>query len=102
MIIFPTFPQQQVMDPETLRPGAIGAKLSRTTGASPNVTPGETQEQCRHQLFHCDAAIVATQDVNLDTHLQTVRKTGRSNSMKQDTNGCESIHIDVDNVQLMI
>ena len=70
MIIFLTIPQQQVMAPETLQPGAIGAESSRMTGASNNAPPGETQQQRRHQLVHRDAAIVATEYVTQDAHSQ--------------------------------
>jgi len=48
VIIFLTIPQQQVMAPEIVQPGAIEAELSRTTGASNNAPPGETQQQRRH------------------------------------------------------
>jgi len=44
MIIILTFPQQQVMAQNTLQPGAIGAELSRTTGAASNVSLGATQQ----------------------------------------------------------
>jgi len=66
VIIFLTFLQQQAMAPETLPPDAIGAELSRTTGASRNAPLGETQLQPRHQLVHRDAAIVATENITQD------------------------------------
>jgi len=75
VIIFLTFPQQQVMPPETLQPGVIGAESSRTTGSSSNVPPGERQQQRRQQLVHSDTAIVPTGNMNQDAHLTTVRKT---------------------------
>jgi len=78
MIIFLTILQQQAMTPETLPPAAIGAELSRTTGASRNAPLGETQPQRRHELVHRDAAIVATENMTQDAHSKKVRKTGSS------------------------
>jgi len=49
MIIFLTIPQQQVMAPEILQPGAIDAELSQMTDPSNNASPGETQLQRRPQ-----------------------------------------------------
>jgi len=83
VIIFLTIPQQQVVASETLQPGAIEAKSSRTTGASTNAPPRETQQQCRHQLVHCNSAIVATKTMTQAAQLKTVRKTGSSNNKKQ-------------------
>jgi len=71
------------MAPETRQPGAIAAESSRTTGASTNAPPGESPPQCRHQLVHHDAAIVATKNLTQDAHLRKVRKTRRSNNKKQ-------------------
>jgi len=72
VIIFLTFPQQQVTAPETLQPGAIGAEASQTTGTPTNAPPGEIQQQPRHQFIHRDAAIVSTENVALDAHLKPV------------------------------
>jgi len=94
--IFLTFSHQQVMATETIQPGAIGAKLSRTTGASTNAPPGETQQQCRCELVHHDAAIVATKNVTQNAHLITVGNNRSQKNKKQHTIGCESIHINVD------
>jgi len=93
VIIFLTILQQQAMAPETLPPGVIGAESSRTTGASRNAPLGETQQQCRHQLVHRDAAIVATKNMTQDAHLKKVRKTANNKNKKQHAIGCESIHI---------
>jgi hypothetical protein len=54
------------MDPETLQPGAIVAESSRTTSASINAPAVDTQQQCRHQLVHRNAAIVATENISKD------------------------------------
>jgi len=48
VIIFLTIPQQQLIAPERLEPGAIEAGLSRMTGASNYAPPGEPQQQRRH------------------------------------------------------
>jgi len=90
------------MATETLQPGAIGAKSSRTTGTTTNAPTGETQQQHRQWLVHLDAAIVATENMTQATHLKTVRKTRCSKNEKQYAIGCESIHIDVDDGQLPI
>jgi len=68
VIIFLTIPQQQVMAREILQPGAIEPKSSRTTGSSNNAPPGETQQQRRHQLVHCDTAFIATENVTQEAH----------------------------------
>jgi hypothetical protein len=102
VIIFLTILQQQSMAPETHPPGAIGVESSRTTGASRNAPPGETQHQRRHQLVHRDAAIVATENMTQDAHTKKVSKTGSSKNKKQHAIGFESIHICVNDGQLKI
>jgi hypothetical protein len=82
-MIFLMILQRQAMAPKTLSSGAIGAELSRTTGASCNVPLGDTQQQQRHRLVHSDAAIIATENMTPDTHLKKVRKTGSSKNKKQ-------------------
>ena len=90
------------MAPEILQQGAIEAESSRMTGDSNIMTPGDTQQQCRHQLVHRDAAIVAIENMTQDAHLLIVRKTSSSRNNKQHAIGCDSIHIDVDDVQLIV
>jgi len=102
MIIFLTIPQQQVMAPEIVQPGAIEAESSRITGASNNPPPCETQHQHRHQLVHRDAATSASKNMTQDAHLKIVRKTRCNNNKKQHVIGCESIHMDVDDGQLTV
>jgi hypothetical protein len=102
VIIFLTILQQHAMAPETLLPGAIGAELSRRKGASRNAPLGKTQQQRRHQLVHCDAAIVAIKNMTQDAHLKKLRTTGTSKNKKQHAIGCESIHICVNDGQLKI
>jgi hypothetical protein len=82
VIIFLTFPHQQVMASETFHAGVMQAKSGQTTFASTNAPSGETQQDCRHQLVHCDAAIVVTKNMTLDTHLKLLRKTVSSNIKK--------------------
>ena len=74
MIIFLTIPQQQVMAPEILQPGPIDAKSSRTTGASNNVPPSQTQQHRTHQLVNRGAPIVATENMTHDVHSKIVGK----------------------------
>jgi len=100
VIIFLPIPQLHVRAPEILQPGAIVADSSRTTGASSNVAPGETQQQHSHLLVHGDAAIVASDTIMLDAHLKILRETGSSNNKKQHEIGCEAIRINVHDGQL--
>jgi len=102
MIIFLPFPQQQVMAPETLQPGAIGAASSRMTGASTKASPGEIQQQHRHHFVDRITAIVATENMTQDEHLNTLCESGSSKNKKQHMMECESIHIDVHDGQLTI
>jgi len=102
VIIFLTIPPQQVMAPENLEPGAIEAKLSRTTGASNNAPPSETQPQHSHQLVQHAAANVATENMTQDKHLKILRKSESSKHKKQWAIRCESIHIHVVNGQLRV
>jgi len=90
------------MAPEILHPGVIEAEWSRTTGASHNAPPGETQQQRRQQLLHRDAVIVATKNMTLDAHSKIVCITGSNKNKYQHAIGCESIHIDVDDGQLTV
>jgi hypothetical protein len=53
------------------------------TGASRNAPLGETQQQRKHQLVHCEAAIVATEIMTQDAHLKKVHKPGSSKNEKQ-------------------
>jgi len=99
VIIFLTIPQRQVIAPDIVQQGAIEAESSEMTGTSHNAPPGETQQQRRHPLVHRDAAIVATENITQEAYLEILRKTGSYKKKKQHAIGCESIHIDVDDVQ---
>jgi len=102
MIIFLTIPQQQEMAPGILQPGVIESESSRTTGASNNAPLSETQQQCRHQLVHHNAAIVPTENMTQDAHLNRVCRAGSRKSEQQHAIGSESIHIDVEDGQPMV
>jgi len=90
------------MAPEILQPGAMEAESCQTTGPSYNVPPSDTQQQCRHQLAHRDAAIVATKNMTHEVHLNILRKPGSGKNKKQHAIGCESIRIDVDDGQATV
>jgi hypothetical protein len=81
---------------KTHPPGVIGADWSRMTGASRNAPPVKTPQQRRKQLVHHDAAIVATENIRQDEHLQNVRNTDSSKNTKQRAIGCESLQFCVD------
>jgi len=85
----PPFPQQEVMAPHTPQPGVIESESCQTTGASSNASLAETQQQCRHQLVHHDAAIAATENITQDAHFKRVCKTGHSNNRMRHAIGCE-------------
>jgi len=101
-IIISSLPPQQIMAPQTPQQGEHGTESSRTTGASSNMPPAETQLQRRHQLAHHDAANAATENRTLDTQLNTVHKTGSSKNKKLHMIGCEDCGIKVDERQLII
>jgi len=90
------------MAPEILPPGAIEAESSRMTGASNNAPPSEAKQQPRHQVFHRDAAIEATDNMTQDANLKIVRKTRSSKDEKLHAIACESIDIEVDDGQLTV
>jgi len=90
------------MAPQTPLQAARGSESIRTTGASPNVPPGETQQWHQHQVFHPNAANIADSHMTQDTHLKIVGKTGRPKNRKQHAIGCEWMKIGVDGHQLTI
>jgi len=49
--------------------GESRSESSETMGASSNASLEGTQQQCRHQIVHCEAAIVATENMTQDAHL---------------------------------
>ena len=90
------------MAPEIVQPGGIEAESSRTTDVSHNAPPSETQHQCRHELVHRDAAIVAAKNMIQDAHFKIACQSGSNEHRKQHAIGCESIHIEVDDGQLTV
>ena len=50
------------MAPQTPQPSVIQSELSQTIGAASNAPLAETQQQCRYQLDHHNAAIAATEN----------------------------------------
>jgi len=79
-----------------------GTEPGGSMGVSPNPSLSSTQQECRHQLVHRNAANVATKYMTQDAHLKIVCKTGSSKNKKQHAIGCEYIHITVNNGQLTI
>jgi len=90
------------MAPQTPQQVEPGTESSRTTGASANTPPAETQLLCRHQFAHCDAANAATKNMTLDAQLKIVHITGSSKNKKQHVIGYEYSQIEVDDRQLML
>jgi len=90
------------MAPQTPQQGARGTESSRTTRASSNTPPAETQLQRRHRLAHRDAANAATENMTLYAQFKIVRKTRSSKNKKQHAIGCEYGQTEVDGCQLMI
>jgi hypothetical protein len=81
VIIILTFPEQQLMAPESLQPSVTGAELSRTTGTSTDTPHGETQQQLTPQYVHCEETIVATGNMLQDGIFKTIPKSKSSKSI---------------------
>jgi hypothetical protein len=81
---------------QTTPPAAIRSESRWIPGASCNAWPGETQQQCKSQFIHQDAAVVVTENMTQNPHLKQVRKTSRDKSKTQDVVGFELLHVDVD------
>jgi len=77
------------MAPQTSLPGVIESELSHMMGSASNAPLAETQQQFRHQLVHCNAAIAATENMTQDEQLEIVRKTGCSSIRNQHAIGCD-------------
>jgi len=58
--------------------GEGGSETSRSMGTSSNATLVGTEQQCRHQLVHLNAANAASENITLDAHLKIIRKTRNS------------------------
>jgi len=90
------------MDTQPPQPGESGSKFSRLAGASSNTAIVGTQQQCRHQLVHHEAANAATKYKTQDEHLKILHKTGSCKNEKQYSVRSEYIHIKVNGHQLTI
>lgn len=83
------FQHQKIMATQTPQPGESGSELSETTDTSSNVSLAGPQQQCRHLVFHHDAANAATANTMQNAHLQTVSKTRSTENTKQHVIGCD-------------
>jgi hypothetical protein len=90
------------MAPQTAQESTSGSELSRMMGASSSMSQTAPQHQRRFHLVHRDAAIAATEDMTLDTPLETDFSMRSSKNMKQHAIGCEYIQIEFDSRQLTI
>jgi len=90
------------MDPQTAPQRTTGSESSRTTVASSNMSPAQTQLQQRHHLVHCHAAHAATYDMTKYVQVQMFPKTGTGRNKKQHAIRCVYICIEVDSRQLTI
>jgi len=71
------------MTTQTPQTGESGSESSEMMGASFNASLQGTQQQCRHQVVHREAANVATENMTQEAHLKIVRKTSSSTNKKQ-------------------
>ena len=71
-------------------------------GASCNASFAGTQQQCRRQLLHQDAANAATENVSQDSHFKIVCKTRSSKNMKNQAIGYDYIYIAVNGCRLNV
>ena len=71
---FSPIPHQHMMETQPPQPAASGSKSSRLVGATLNTSLIGTQQQCRHQLVHRDAADAATRKITQDAHVKTFVK----------------------------
>jgi len=94
-------PHQHIMETQSPQQAASGSKSSRLAGNTSNTALIGTQQQCRHQEVHCDAADAATQTMTEDDHLKIVPKTGSSKNNQQHAVGCKYMHIMVNSRQWM-
>ena len=93
---------QHIMETQSPQQAASGSKSSRLAGDTSNTSLIGTQQECRHQLVHHDAANAATRNITLDAHLNIVRKTESSKNRQQYAVGCKYIHIVVNGRQLTV
>jgi len=89
------------MATQTAQTGESGSESSEMMGASSNASREGTQQQCRHQLVHREAANVATENMTQDSHLDIILKTGSSTNKKHHAIVCEYVRIMVYSSQLI-
>jgi len=90
------------MDTQPPQPGPSRSKSGRLADASSNMSLMGTQQECRHQLVHREAADAATKHMTEDADIQIVRRTGRSTNKKQHAVRCEYLHTAVNSRQLTV
>jgi len=86
-------PHNQIRHTQTPQPGNSGSELSRSNGASSNTSLIGTQQECRHQLVHHEAANAATKYMTKDAHLKIVHKTRSCKDKQQHEVECRYIYI---------
>jgi hypothetical protein len=90
------------MDTQPPQQGPSGSKSSRIPGASSNTPVIGTQQECRQQLVHRDAANAATKDMTQDAPLTIVCQTGSSPNKKQHAVQCDYIIMVVNGHQFTV
>jgi len=95
-------PHHHVMETEPPQPALSRSKWSWLAGDSLNTSLIGTQQECRQQLVHRDAANAATRNMTPDAHLQIVHNTGRSKNRQLHAVGCKYMHMMVNSHQLTL
>ena len=90
------------MDTQPPQPGPSGSKSGQLEDASSNMSLIGTQQECRHQLVHREAADAATKHMTEDVHLKIVCKTGSCTNKKQHAVGCDYLQTAVNGCQLTV
>jgi len=75
-------PHHQIMETQISQTGVTGSEWSRTTDILSDTSDNGTQDECRHQLVHSDAANAPTEHMTQDAHLKIVHKKGRNQNKK--------------------
>jgi len=75
---------------------------TRLLERTPPYNIAETQQQCRHQLMHHNAATTATENITQDANVKMVYPTVSNKNQKQHSIWCEVIHIKLDGGQLTL
>jgi hypothetical protein len=75
------------MDTQPPQPGPSGSKSGQLADASSNMSLIGTQQECKDQLVHHEAADAATKHMTKDAHLEIVRITASSTNQNQNAVG---------------